>query len=140
MKSMRRLVPRVARQTALITDTAPAVQSSVAVLVTRQPRRTLMTTKMLSGKTVVGKEEIGEVGKWMSCVIAASRAGTAIHEPAQVRPGTPPVLPGASDDAQLLGGGPQPWESRRMGCGERRMLRLKTGSQGCNPAGERVDS
>lgn len=120
---MRRLVPRVARQTALIIDTAPAVQSPVAMLVTRQLRTTLMTTKMSSGKTVVGKEEIGEFGKWMSCVNAVSRAGAAIHEPAQVRPGTPPALPGASDDAQLLGGGPQPWESRRMEYVERRMLR-----------------
>lgn len=119
---MRKLVPRVARQRALITDTAPAVQSSVAVLVTRQPT-TMLMTKMSSGKTVVGKEETGEFGKWMSCAIAVFRVGTGIRGPAQVRPGTPPGLPGASDVAQLLSGGPQPWEYRRMGCVGRRMLR-----------------
>jgi len=54
-------------------------------------------------------------------VIAVFRVGFGIREPAQVRPGTP--LHGASDGAQLLGGGPQPWESRQMGCVERRMLR-----------------
>ena len=52
MKSKRKLVPRVARQTALVTGTSPAVQSSVAVLVTQH-----LTTRLMkkSGKTVVGK-------------------------------------------------------------------------------------
>lgn len=123
MKSMRRLVPRVARQTALVTDSAPAVQSSVAVLVTRHLTMMLMRKKMSSGKTVVGKGETGEFGKWMSCAIAVFRVGAAIRGPAQVRQGTPAGLPGASDGAQLLSGDPQPWESRRLECVERRMLR-----------------
>jgi len=123
MKSMRRLVPSVARQTALLTDTALAVQSSVAVLVTQHLMTKMTATRMSSGKTVARKVETGEFGKWMSCVIAVFRAGAGIREPAQARPGTHHVLPGASDGAQPLSGGPQPWESRRMGCVERRMLR-----------------
>jgi len=78
---------------------------------------------MSSGKTVVGMGETGEFGKWMSCAIAVFRVEAAIRGPVQVRPGTPPGLPGASDGAQLSGGGPQPWESRRMGCVGRMMLR-----------------
>jgi hypothetical protein len=59
MKSKRRLVPRVVRQRAEVTDTAPAVQSFVAVLVTQYLTTKLMKMKT-SGKTAVGKGETGE--------------------------------------------------------------------------------
>jgi len=127
MKSKRRLVPRVAQRTALVTDTAPAVQSSVAVLVTRH------LTMKSSGKTVVRKAESGEFGKLLSCVIAVFHAGAGVRVTALVRQLCAPHDPaGKSDAAQPLDEGPRPLEPRRMGCVERRMIRWMRERQGCD--------
>jgi hypothetical protein len=123
MKSKRRLVPRVARRTAEVVDTAPAVQSSVAVLLTQH-----LKTKS-SEKTLVGKAESGEFGVSLNCVIAAFHAGAGVCAPALVQLDVPHGPAGESDGAQPLEG-PQPLEPRRMGCVERRMLQWMRGSQG----------
>jgi len=104
MKSKRKLVPRVALRTVEVIDTVPDGQSSVAVLVPHY-----LTTTMMSGKTVVGKGENGEFGKWKSRAIAVFHFVAGIRVPSRVRPGTPHGLLGGNDDAQPLGEGPQPW-------------------------------
>lgn len=128
MKSKRKLVPSAVWRMAEVTDTAPAVQSSVAMLVTHHLTTTTMpmsmmmmmttTTTTSSGKMVVGMGEIGEFGKWSSCANAFFHVVAGIHVPAPVRPGTPH----GSDDAQPSGEGPQPWDSHRLGCVGRKML------------------
>jgi hypothetical protein len=79
---------------------------------------------MTSGRTVVGKGETGEFGKWKSRVIAVSHVVAWIRVPvlARARPGTPHGLLGGGDGAQPSREGLQPWESHRWGCVERRML------------------
>lgn len=123
MKSKRRLVPRVARRTAEVIDTAPAVQSSVAVLVTQHLTKS-------SEKTIVGKAESGEFEVLLNCVIAVFHAGAGVCAQALVRLGAPHGPAGESDGARPLNGCPQPLEPRRMGCVERRMLRWMRESQG----------
>lgn len=124
MKSKRRLEPRVAQQTGEAIDTAPAVQSFAAVLVTRHSK-----TKS-NEKTIVGKAEIGEFGELLSCVIVFFHAVTGLRAPALVQLGAPHGPAGESDGVQPLNECPQPWEPRRMGCVERRMTRWMRENQG----------
>jgi len=108
---------------AQVTDTAPAVQSSVAMLVMTHHLTMKMSMKMMmmmsmtmttsSGKTVVGKVGIGKFGKWKSCAIAFSHVVAEIRVPAQGQLGSPRGVLDESDDAQPLGEGPQPSYSRR---------------------------
>lgn len=107
---MRKLVPRVARRTVLVTDTVPAVQRSVAALVMTHY---LTTRTRTSGKTVVGKGDSGAIGKWKSYAIAVFHVVAGIRVPVRVQPGAPHGLHGESARAQPLDEGPQPWESRR---------------------------
>jgi hypothetical protein len=98
-----------------VTDTAPAVQSSAAILVMTQHLTTKMMMTMMmmmmmttsSGKMVVGRVEIGKSGMWKSA-IAFSHVVAGIHVSAQVQLGTPRGVLEESYDAEPLGGGPPP--------------------------------